>query len=147
MGLFSNANDNQTAALFLLALWAVYLVGMNMHLNNKGHSDAMDELNRERISSISGFSAGGSQLMNSYDPSKFERVFLIDPASTTAQSMKDYEGEVVFLYGWDVHEDVYGKEYSEIIPEVKEGGGIVENIDMNHYKFPKYTFSKYQNQL
>jgi hypothetical protein len=50
MGLFSNANDNQTAALFLLALWAVYLVGMNMHLNNKGHSDAMDELNRERIS-------------------------------------------------------------------------------------------------
>jgi hypothetical protein len=101
----------------------------------------------KRISSISGFSAGGSQLMNSYSPYKFERVFLIDPASTTAQSMKDYEGEVVFLYGWDVHEDVYGKEYSEIIPEVKEAGGVVENIDMNHYKFPKYTFSKYQNQL
>ena len=101
----------------------------------------------KHITSISGFSAGGSQLMNSYSPYKYDKVFLIDPSSTQAQSLKDFEGEVVFLYGWDTHERAYGDEYKNIIPEVKEAGGIVENIDMNHYKFPQYTFSKYQNQL
>ena len=49
MALFSNANENQSAALFILAIYALYLVGLNLYLNNKGHSDAMEELNRERI--------------------------------------------------------------------------------------------------
>lgn len=49
MGLLSNANDNQSAALFFLAVYALYLVGLNLYLNNKGHVDAMEELNRERI--------------------------------------------------------------------------------------------------
>ena len=101
----------------------------------------------KRVSSISGFSAGGSQLMNDYEPHKYDQVFLIDPSSTYKQSKKDFEGEVVFLYGWDVHEEAYADEYERIIPEVKEAGGIVEDIDMNHYEFPRYTFNKYKKKL
>lgn len=99
------------------------------------------------ISSISGFSSGGSQLMNAYEPHKFGKVFLIDPSASWIQARKDFEGEVVFLYGWDTHEEAYGNQYKEIIDEVLEAGGIVEEIDMDHYKFPEYTFTKYQNQL
>ncbi len=100
-----------------------------------------------QISSISGFSAGGSQLMNSYEPNKYPRVFLIDPSASVAQAQKDFEGEVVFLYGWDVHEDAYDDEYKEIIDEVADAGGVVDEQEMNHYKFPRYTFSKYKDQL
>lgn len=113
----------------------------------------MEALEREgvgegfHISSISGFSAGGSQLMNNYEPHKYPRVFLIDPSSSVAQSRKDFEGEVVFLYGWDTHEDAYGKEYERIIDEVLDAGGVVDEVEMDHYDFPSYTFSKYKNQL
>ena len=99
------------------------------------------------FTSISGFSAGGSQLMNSYEPHTFPRVFLIDPSATKAQSYKDFEGEVVFLYGWDVHEDVYESEYREIIEEVLDADGIVDEVEIDHYEFPNYTFNKYKKYL
>ena len=85
--------------------------------------------------------------MNDYEPHKYEQVFLIDPSASDKQSKKDFEGEVVFLYGWDVHQKAYRDEYERIIPEVKEAGGIVEDIDMNHYEFPRYTFNKFKTKL
>lgn len=110
----------------------------------------IDETGMEAgISSISGFSAGGSQLMNYYQQNNFATVLLLDPALSEVQSEVDLGHEVIFLYGSDLHDSytTYADEYDRLHLEAIASGSIVEDINTGHYEFPKYGFEKYRHLL
>ena len=101
------------------------------------------------ISSISGFSAGGSALMDIYKNNHYGRVMILDPAISPTQEHKEYGHEVIFLYGSGLHDryNTYADEYDTVAREIVENGGIVEEKNINHYEFPYYGFNKYENEL
>ena len=101
------------------------------------------------ISSITGFSSGGARVMDYYEPHHFGKVMILDPAISQVHAGKQYEGEVIFLYGSDLHDnyEAYADEYDRITHEVIDEGGIVEELNIGHYQFPKYGFEKFGNIL
>ena len=99
------------------------------------------------LSSMTGFSSGGSRLMEYYRPHTVSRTMILDPAISEGQSRKDYEGDVIFLHGSPLHSVHYGGEYDTITQEILTDGGIVEELDMNHYAYPRYAFNKFGNLL
>jgi hypothetical protein len=101
------------------------------------------------ISSITGFSAGGSNVLYEYKENTFGRVMILDPAVSPVQEHKEYGNEVIFLYGSNLHDkyDTYADEYDTIVKNIVKNEGIVEELNINHYEFPYYAFKKYQNEL
>tara|TARA_R100001129_G_scaffold48540_2_gene33416 strand:- start:4558 stop:5250 length:693 start_codon:yes stop_codon:yes gene_type:complete len=99
----------------------------------------------KNYSSVIGFSAGGSNLMTWYDgqTATYDRVVLLDPALSESQSLADVGSEFIFLYGSPLHDNFryYGDEYDALSEEVRNSGGLSEEINIDHYDFPEYFFN------
>jgi hypothetical protein len=113
--------------------------------------NAMDKLGiiDAGVSSVTGFSAGGSNILREYEKNTFGRVMILDPAVSPVQEHKDFGNEVIFLYGSNLHDkyNTYADEYDTIVENIIENGGIVEELNFDHYDFPYYGFNKYKNEL
>ena len=101
------------------------------------------------VSSVTGFSAGGSNILREYEKNTFGRVMILDPAVSPVQEHKEFGNEVIFLYGSNLHDkyNTYADEYDTIVKNVIKNGGIVEELNFDHYDFPYYGFNKYKNEL
>ena len=101
------------------------------------------------LTSITGFSSGGSRVMTWYNPPlhRTSRMMLLDFAISEGPSRKDYDGSVIFLYGSTLHARPYGDEYARITEDILTDGGIVEKLDISHYAYPRYAFNKFGNLL
>tara|TARA_R110002012_G_scaffold295976_2_gene492842 strand:+ start:2779 stop:3435 length:657 start_codon:yes stop_codon:yes gene_type:complete len=101
------------------------------------------------VSSVTGFSAGGSNILREYEKNTFGRVMILDPAVSPVQEHKEFGNEVIFLYGSNLHDkyNTYADEYDTIVLNVIKNGGIVEELNFDHYDFPYYGFNKYKNEL
>lgn len=101
------------------------------------------------VTSLTGFSSGGARVMDYYQPNNFSKVMILDPAISDAQAGKQYEGEVIFLYGSPLHDNynAYADEYNRVSTEIINEGGVVEELNLGHYQYPKYGFEKFGNIL
>ena len=74
---------------------------------------------------------------------------ILDPAVSPVQEHKEFGNEVIFLYGSNLHDkyNTYADEYDTIVKNVIKNGGIVEELNFDHYDFPYYGFNKYKNEL
>ncbi len=65
------------------------------------------------VSSVTGFSAGGSNILSEYEKNTFGRVMILDPAVSPVQEHKEFGNEVIFLYGSNLHDkyNTYADEY------------------------------------
>lgn len=97
--------------------------------------------------SLSGFSAGGEKVAEFYGVMDFNTVLFMSPVITADELNPDFGREVVFLYGDDPMEALYTTHYTRMSKTVIDNGGIVENIELDHYDYPSYAFNKYQFQL
>ena len=68
---------------------------------------------------------------------------LLDPALSESQSLADVVSEFIFQYGSPLHDKFryYGDEYDPLSEEVRNSGGLSEEINIDHYAFPEYFFN------
>ena len=71
----------------------------------------------------------------------------MSPVIGSEELNPDFGREVVFLYGDDPMEALYDTWYQRMAETVTNNGGIVENVELDHYDYPSYGFNKYQFQL
>ena len=120
--------------------------GMNTALNTFTENTGKVDMG---VTSLTGFSSGGARVMEYYEPHHFAKVMILDPAISETMAGGQYEGEVIFLYGSDLHDNTgaYEDEYNRISEEIIYEGGVVEDLNLDHYHFPKYGFEKFGNIL
>lgn len=94
--------------------------------------------------SITGFSAGALSIQDVYAPN-FSLVGLIDPSTRSKYQSVSYGANTVMVYNdsnWGGYPEI-----KALLPplsnKIRAGGGIGEQVSLQHNQIPKYFFDKY----
>ena len=129
------------------------VIASNYHNSFSSVDDALKrymdrKLLKKGKSSVVGFSAGGLNVLDTYNRD-FKFVGLIDPSNKSKYNSLNFGSNTYMVYNknnWGAYPSIQSN-MDVLASKINDGGGVATSVSLPHKDIPSFFFDKYKDEL